>query len=154
MFDKLKDVAGKAKEVLSSTTESVGDFLEGEDAQAAVESMRKTAATIGDEAVKLGKDAVQSDLAKDAAAGAAVGAVVAVPVPIVGPAIGATVGAGIGVYKNLTRPGQSPQVTEPQKEKADIYGEMLKLEDLREKGILTEEEFMDMKKRLLSDSQS
>ncbi|WP_071992273.1 SHOCT domain-containing protein [Leptolyngbya sp. PCC 6406] len=28
---------------------------------------------------------------------------------------------------------------------------MLKLEDLRQKGILTEEEFANMKKRLLSD---
>lgn len=154
MFDKMKGLAGKAKEALSSTAASVGDFIEGEDGRAAVEAIKKTATSVGNEAVRLGKDAVQSDLAKDAASGAAVGAVVAVPVPIVGPVIGATVGAGLGVYKNLTKPGQLPQTVPPQKEQVDIYGQMLKLEDLRQKGILTDEEFADMKKRLLNDHQS
>jgi Short C-terminal domain len=124
MFDKIKDITGKA---LTS---------------------------IGNEAARLGKDAVQSDLVKDAAAGATVGAVVAVPVPIIGPVIGATVGAGLGVYKNLMKSGQSPQNILPQKREVDIYGEMLKLEDLRQKGVVTEEEFADMKKRLLSDYQA
>ena len=109
---------------------------------------------MGNEAFRLGKDVVQSDLVKDAAAGATIGAVVAVPVPIIGPIIGATVGAGLGMYKNLMRPDQGTQVVLPQKRAVDIYGEMLKLEDLRQKGVLTEEEFADMKKRLLNDYQS
>ncbi|GAB4214658.1 MAG: hypothetical protein OHK0012_13180 [Synechococcales cyanobacterium] len=154
MFDKMKGLAGRAKEALSATAASVKDFIEGEDGRATVEAIKKTATSVGNGAVQLGKDAVQSDLAKDAVSGAAIGAIVAVPVPIVGPVVGATVGAGLGVYKNLTKPGQPPQIILPQKEKVDIYGEMLKVEDLRQKGILTDEEFADMKKRLLSDHQS
>ena len=149
MLNKLKGIAGKAKETLSSTTSSVGEFIDREDTRAAIETAKKTASAIGSEAVKIGKGAVTSDLAKDAASGAAVGAVAAIPVPIVGPAIGATVGAGLGVYKNLNRPGQPTHVASSPK--TDIYGEMLKLEDLKQKGILTEEEFTDRKKKLLDE---
>ena len=73
----------------------------------------KVFTTMGNQASRLGKDVVQSDLVKDAAAGATIGAVVAVPVPIIGPIIGATVGAGLGVYKNLMKPDQAPQIVLP-----------------------------------------
>jgi hypothetical protein len=46
--------------------------------------------------------------------------------------------------------GQSPQNILPQKREVDIYGEMLKLEDLRQKGVVTEEEFADMKKLIMT----
>ena len=154
MFDKMKEFTGKAKESLLSTAASLGDFMEGEDGRAAVETIKKTMTSVGNEAVRLGKDAVQSDLAKDAASGAAVGAMVAVPIPVIGPVIGATVGAGLGVYKNLMKPSQPPQVLPPQKETIDIYGEILKLDSLRQKGIITEDEFADMKKRFLNGHQS
>jgi hypothetical protein len=54
-------------------------------------------------AVKMGKEACHSDMAKDAAAGAVVGAAIAVPIPLIGPAFGAAIGAGVGVVKNLTK---------------------------------------------------
>ncbi|WP_008315666.1 hypothetical protein [Leptolyngbya sp. PCC 6406] len=47
MFDKMKGLAGKAKEALSSTAASVGDFIEGEDGRAAVEAIKKTATSVG-----------------------------------------------------------------------------------------------------------
>ena len=124
----------------------------------------KNAATVTTEsAIRLGKEAMKSDLAKDAAKGAAVGAAIAVPVPLIGPAFGAVIGAGIGMYANLTRSSQSapqslqsapvPQVpvidvvAAPPK---DIYAELLKLDDLLKKGILTQPEFDAQKTKLLS----
>jgi hypothetical protein len=106
---------------------------------------------------------MRSDLAKDAAKGAVVGAANAVPLPIVGPAISAVVGAGIGVYANLTRTsptiqksadGLTPQhsqtdqvaSTSPVK---DVYAELLKLDDLLKRGILTQAEFDSQKAKVL-----
>ncbi len=96
-------------------------------------------------------EASKSGMAKDAAAGAAVGAVVAIPVPIVGPAAGAAVGAGIGVYKNLTGKGSQPSlgVKSERAAKIDVYGEILKLGDLKDKGLITTEEYDEQKKLLL-----
>ena len=96
---------------------------------------------------------MKSDLAKDAAKGAAVGAVIAVPVPLIGPAIGGLVGAGFGVYANMTRSkttmpqSLSPAPVAPPK---DVYSELLKLDDLLKKGILTQAEFDALKTKVLS----
>jgi hypothetical protein len=103
MFNIMKDLAGKAAESITSTATSVGDFVTGKDAQDAADWIKKTAFNVGDEAVRMGTEVVQSDLVQDAGKGALVGAVVAVPLPIIGPAIGASIGASVGVYKNLTK---------------------------------------------------
>ena len=42
-----------------------------------------------------------------------------------------------------------PTAVEPIEERRDFYTELLKLEDLRERGILTDEEFEEQKKKLL-----
>lgn len=171
MFNKLKSIAGKAKDAISSTTVSVGDLngdgkVDAEDARIAFERAKKTTASIGDEASKfgknamrsdfaketgrLGKEVMRSDLVKDVAAGAAIGAVVAIPVPFVGPMVGAVIGAGLGVYKNFTRKGQSgPTIIDHVVVPKDVHAELLKLEDLRQKSIISDAEFEAQKKKIL-----
>lgn len=123
---------------------------------------KRAASATAVEASRLGKEMINSDFAKDAAKGAAVGAVIAVPVPLIGPVIGAVVGAGIGTYANLTRPKiHAPQVlpfsAQPQAtviemitSPKDMYAELLKLNDLLKKDILTQAEFDVQKVRLLN----
>ena len=157
MLEKLKKMGKKTKEAISSAAVLVGDLngdgkVDHEDAKIAAKWAKEKANMVGDEAVKLGKHTIESDMAKDAAAGAAVGAVVAVPVPVIGPPMGAAIGASIGVYKNLTN--KHPPINR-QKEQSkipkDVYAELLKLDDLKQKGIVSEEEFEAQKKKLLKD---
>lgn len=154
MFDKLKKLGEKAKEVTSSAAVLVGDLngdgkVDEADARIAAEWAKKTASSIGDEVGRLGKEAARSEMAKDAAAGAAVGAVVAIPVPVIGPLAGAAIGAGVGVYKNMTKKPSSAGALGSSEISPDVHAELLKLDDLRQKGILTEVEFDTQKKRLL-----
>jgi hypothetical protein len=150
MFNMMKDLAGKATESITSTATSVGDFVTGKEAQAAADWIKKTASTVGDEAVQMGNGVLQSDLVQDAGKGALLGAVVAVPLPIIGPAIGASIGASVGVYKNLTKPEQPlGTLASSQESQIDFYEEMLKFEELKQKGIISEDEFLILKKRLL-----
>ncbi|MFA7384476.1 MAG: SHOCT domain-containing protein [Desulfurivibrionaceae bacterium] len=149
MLDKLKNFAGKAKNAISSAAVLVGDLngdgkVDEEDARIAAEWAKKTATAIGGEANRLGKEAMRSDLAKDVAPCMALGAAVAVPIPFVGPIAGAAVGAGVGVYKNLTKKSQpAPEVPR------DFYAELSKLNELRQKNIITEDEFEAQKKKIL-----
>ncbi|GAB6194643.1 SHOCT domain-containing protein [Desulfocastanea catecholica] len=155
MFDKLKRFAGKAKDAASAATILVGDLngdgkVDEEDARIAAEWAKKTANSIGDEASRLGKEAMRSDLAKDAASGAAIGAVIAVPIPVFGPMAGAAIGAGLGVYKNFTKPNQ-PALNKIGHTpiKKDVYAELLKFDELRQKNIISEAEFEVQKKKIL-----
>ena len=156
MLDDLKKITSKAKEAVTSVATNLCDLngdgkVDQEDAKIAAEWARKTANAAGDEALKLGKHAIESDMVKDAAAGAAVGAAVAIPVPVIGPLAGAAVGAGVGVYKNLTKKeSPAPRVIEPSQGPKDVYAELLKLDELRQKGIITEAEFDNQKAKLLS----
>lgn len=158
MLDKLKKLAKKAKNAASSTAVVVGDLngdgkVDQEDMDIAAAWARKAASSVGDEAVKLGKNALQSDMVKDAAAGAVVGAVVAIPLPLAGPPIGAALGATLGVYKNLThRSSAAPQSKGQPGSIRDPYAELLKLDDLRKKGIVSDAEFEVQKKKLLAES--
>lgn len=158
MFDKLKKFAETAKTTASSTAVLIGDLngdgkVDEEDARIAANWAKKKAGQVGNEAAKIGKEAVHSDMAKDAAAGAAIGAAIAIPIPVIGPAFGAVVGAGLGVYKNLTKKGSpaiaSTQVLDRPALITDLHAELIKLEDLRIKQILTDDEFLIEKKRLL-----
>lgn len=160
MLDKLKKIGEKAKEAMSSTAVLVGDLngdgkVDEEDARIAAEWAKKTATSIGDEASTLGKEALRSDLAKDAASGAAIGAAVAIPVPVIGPIAGAAIGAGLGVYKNLTKNGQSsPPVSRDTEAKIDVHAELVKLDDLLKKNIISEAEFEAQKKKVLDTHSS
>lgn len=159
MFDIVKKIAGKAKGAISKTAVLAGDLngdgkIDEEDARIAADWAKEKAVSAGNEAGKLGKEAMRSDLAKDAATGAGIGAVVAVPIPIIGPLMGAAIGAGIGVYKNLTM-SRLPPVTmdkdtaAPQK---DVHTELLKLDELKQRNIITAAEFEVQKKKILKAS--
>ena len=155
MWDKLKNLGEKAKDAISSTAVLVGDLngdgkVDEEDARIAAEWTKKTATSVGEEVNRLAKEALRSDMTKDAAAGAAVGAVVAVPVPVIGPMAGAAIGAGIGVYKNLTKKdNHAASSLGESKRQIDAHAELLKLDDLRQKGIISNSEFEVQKKKLL-----
>ena len=142
MFDKLKSLVGKTKDVGTSIGSEASRL-----GKKAIQS------DLGKETSRLGKEIMRSDLAKDAAAGAAIGAVVAIPVPFIGPMAGAAIGAGLGVFKNFTRKGQSaPTVIDHAAVPRDIHAELLKLDDLRQKKIITEIEFEAQKKKILDSS--
>lgn len=155
MLNKLKNLAGKTKEIVSSTAVMVGDLngdgkIDKEDARIAAKWAKNTASSAGNEAAKIGKEAVRSDLVKDASAGAAIGAVVAVPVPLVGPVAGAVIGAGLGVYKNLIRKDtKTIHSNETKNNSIDMHDQLIKLADLKEKGILSESEFACQKSKIL-----
>ena len=158
---KIQKMAASLKEAVSSAATLVGDLngdgkVDEEDARIAAEWTKKQAKSVGSEALRIGKEAVRSDLAKDAAAGAAVGAVIAVPVPVIGPMAGAAIGAGVGVYKNITKKQASPPQPQLLSDKSaghlDVHAQLLKLDELRQKGILTDEEFRTQKQRLLGSA--
>ena len=101
--------------------------------------------SLGDEAERMGKAVARSDMVKDALTGAAIGAVVAIPIPLLGPIGGAAVGAMLGVYRNITK----SQSRDEKAEVLDIHSDLLKLDELRQKGIITDVEFADEKKKVL-----
>lgn len=139
MPNKLTEAGQKAREAFERG-------LANEHTQEAMAKAKKIGKTLGDEAERMGKVVARSDMAKDAATGAAIGALVAVPIPLIGPIGGAAVGAMLGVYKNVTK----TQGHDDPAETVDIHGELLKLDELRQKGVITDDEFADQKKKLLS----
>lgn len=161
MKTKLGELMSSARVAAAKTSKVISDAIEHEDTQAAIGWAKKTATATADEAARLGKAVAQSDLAKDAATGAAIGAVVAVPIPVIGPIGGAVFGAGIGVYKNITREKSSTaEIKGPEPETGvatdrappsspDVYDQLIKFDDLRQKGIITEAEFEEQKRKLL-----
>ena len=156
MNENLKNLANKAREAISATAILVGDLngdgkVDHEDVRIAAEWAKKRATVIGDEAAKLGKEAMESTMVRDAAAGAAVGAAIALPVPVIGPLAGAAIGAGLGVYKNIiTKEPNKNQTKELPPNSIDVHAELLKFDDLRQKSIISEEEFEAHKKKLLA----
>ncbi len=166
MKNKLFNIASqwgsKAGDALSSAAVRAAAMTQDHqpDAQAmalAKERLKRMAAATVVEV----KDAMKSDLARDAAKGAAIGAVVAVPVPVIGPVMGALVGAGVGAYTSITRgktevpgaaaPAQVPESVEAAPVATGMYAELLQLNDLLQKGILTQAEFDEQKARVLDN---
>lgn len=137
-------------------SQSVSAFVESDDTKAAVAWTKKTALTAAGEAKELGKRAAKSEMGKDAATGAAIGAAVAVPIPFVGPIIGGILGAGAGVALGLKH-GTQKKYAEPDKKTAslhfdiDVHKKLIDLDDLRQKGILSQEEFNVEKKKILNN---
>lgn len=157
MKNFIDQVATSIKEAADKTTQAVSEVMEHENTQAALEWTKKSANTLAEEATRLGKEVVRSDMVKDVATGAAIGAVVVTPIPLVGPIAGAVVGSGLGLYKNLTRPSSSQNSkslgdSETNKLAAppiDVHDELTKLHDLLTKQIITEAEFAEQKSRIL-----
>lgn len=153
-MDAISSTAGKAKDAISTTVVLIGDLngdgkVDEADARIAAAWTRKAASSIGEEASRLGKEAMRSDLAKDAASGAVIGAVVAIPIPIIGPMAGAAIGAGVGVYKNITKPSQSTPISIERVERQDAHSALIKLDELRQKKIISKAEFDIQKKKIL-----
>ena len=142
----------RTKTIATSALDQDGDGnFDQDDIKILTEKSINTGKAAVDKSTEILKDAAKSTLAKDVAAGAAVGAAVAIPVPLIGPAAGSVIGAGLGVYKNITGKGTPNHQPEQRKQEVnkDIYTEMLKLGDLKEKGFITEEEFEKQKQKLL-----
>ena len=167
-LDQASQWGNKASDALSSAASKAGAFVQehkpdDQEIAQAKAWVKNAAAVTAEEATRMGKEVMQSEMARDAAKGAAVGAAIAVPVPLVGPVFGGLVGAGIGVYVNLTRsrsapppvlPAAAPQPTtviEVVAPSKDVYAELLKLDDLLKKGILTQEEFDAQKAKVLGN---
>ena len=170
MKEKLSQMAFKAGRSVSAAANKTADYVqthkptEQDFAQAKAMAL-KAGKALADETVALGKEMAQSKTFKDAAKGAGVGAMAAIPIPLIGPVVGGFIGAGAGVYLGSRRQFQaqppalfplaplSPQqailidvVAEPPK---DLYVELLKLDELRQKSLLTNEEFEVQKQKLL-----
>ncbi|RZJ43943.1 MAG: hypothetical protein EON87_11050 [Brevundimonas sp.] len=151
MKKQITDFVAKATAGSTKVMSRIGDLngdgkVDAADWEIARQRAQDVAGGVADEATRLGKSVARADMTKDVATGAAIGAVVAIPVPIVGPAVGAVVGAGLGLYKNLTKPeGRPTAPTQPQ----DVIGDLARLEDLRQRGVLTDDEFQAQKRKLL-----
>lgn len=163
MKEKLSRLARGAGEAVSIAVGKTSGYVNThkpseEDLQKAKAIALKAGTAVSQEALALGKEVARSKTFKDAAKGAGVGAVVAVPVPLVGPAVGAVVGAAAGILLGRRVQSTSPAplpapgapvldvVAEPAK---DIYTELNKLEELRQRGILTDDEFATEKRKVL-----
>ncbi len=159
MGGKFGDMKAFIQKKAAQASQSVTSFVEHENTKATVAWTKEAARTAADEAVKLGKIVANSDMGKDAGRGAAIGAVVAVPIPLLGPVIGAVLGAGIGVAMGMKSGGakssapsvapSAPPSVAPSAPDIDIHKRFIDLDDLRQKGILTQEEFDVEKRKLL-----
>ena len=167
MWDKLDKTAGKAKDTITSTKLFVGDLnrdgkIDQEDIKIATEHAKKAASTVRDETVKLGKHTLRSDMFKDAVVGAVVGAIIGAVIFhfisfrfvdwSTGALLGAVLVAGASVYKSLTNRSVASSRSKDNSEICrDIYAELLKLDDLKKKGILSDTEFETQRKKLLGE---
>ncbi len=156
MATKFENFKAFVSNKASQAAHTMNEFVESEDTKAAVARTKSAVSAAADGAIELGKRAKNSEMGKDALTGAAIGAAVAVPIPIIGPLFGAVVGAGAGMVMGR-KGGDSPRPiaqerqvtlsapTAPPQE-IDIHKILIDLDDLRQKGILTQEEF-DIEKR-------
>lgn len=166
MKDKLSQMAFEAGQAASAAARKTADYVQThkpteQDLVQAKAMALKAGKAVADETMALGKEVAQSKTFKDAAKGAGVGAVAAIPIPIIGPAVGAVNGAGAGIYLgSRSHPQAQPQALSPPPPQAvlidveaappkDLYAELLKLDELRQKGLLTNEEFEVQKQKLL-----
>ena len=157
MKKKITDLVAKAASGSSKALTVVGDLngdgkVDKADWEIARRRAKEVAGDMADEAARLGKAVMRADMTRDVATGAAIGAAVAIPVPIVGPAAGAVVGAGVGLYKNLTKSGDRQSSAAGSGRVSDPLGDLARLDDLRQRGVLTEDEFQAQKRKLLRQS--
>lgn len=152
--DKAAKLSANVASMASHATVLVGDLngdgkVDEKDAKLARDHAAGALFVVSQEAGKLAKAVVRSPLTKDVATYAAVGAAIAIPLPIVGPAIGAAVGAGLGLWRSMTRHegplASSPESSAPPK---DPITELERLHELKEKGIITDDEFLAQKRKL------
>ena len=157
MHEKIKDLSSRAKAAAKAASQTIGTKahqladlngdgkVDSEDARIAAERAGKVATDCGKEAARISKEAIKTDLGKNTAAGAAVGAAVGTAVPFIGTAVGGIIGAGVGAYKGLT----TPRAQSPVQPASSFHEELLLLGELKQRGVLTEDEFQERKSALL-----
>lgn len=162
MLDKAKELAARARALAeragseaAAKAVNLADLnkdgkVNAEDASIAAERTKEFASDAADKVASLGKAAMKNDMAKDAAVGAAIGAAIAVPIPLIGPVTGAAIGAAVGVAKNLTTKRSTTTSSAADEMPPDVHGEILKLDDLRQRGLLTDAEFEKQKRSILA----
>ena len=145
---KAAELTENAASVVGRAATLVGDLngdgkVDGDDARIARDNVTEALSVATDEVGKLAKSVARAPLTKDVATYAAVGAAIALPLPVVGSAIGAAVGAGLGLWRNMTRHETLvPDTTDP-------IAELVRLHGLKERGIITDDEFLTQKRKLL-----
>ena len=161
MHEKIKDLSSRALAAATAAGQELGakahkladlngdGRVDGEDARIAAERAGKLAKDCSQEATRIGKEALQTDLGKQTATGAAIGAAAAIPIPLVGPALGAAIGGSIGALHSVFSKKELGDVEQDAAAPVDLHGELLKLDELRQRGILTDEEFQERKRALL-----
>ena len=166
MLDKAKELAERnfalAKRAGSEVAAKAIDLadlnkdgkVDAEDARIAAERTKEFASEAADKAANLGNASLKNDMAKDAATGAAIGAAIAVPIPLIGPVFGAAIGAALGVVKNLPTKRSTTTSIAASEMLPDVHDEILKLDDLRQRGLLTDAEFEKQKRSILAKSRA
>jgi hypothetical protein len=148
--EKLEKLASKVKTASGQVTDAATKVAQHPNTKAAANRAKEMATEAANQVVDQARQVSKSQIAKDAAVGAGIGAVLAVPVPLVGPLFGAVVGGGIGALFGLKRAwGSAPQASSEATAPFDFHKAMTELDDLRQKGILSQEEFDARKKKLL-----
>ena len=149
MREKFEKLASRAKTAAGQVTDAATKVAQHPNTKAAANRAKQMATEAANQVADQVQQVSKSQIAKDAATGAAIGAVVAVPVPVVGPMFGAMVGGGIGAVISLKRAWSSPPTAGEATAPFDFHKAMTELEDLRQKGILSQAEFDARKKKLL-----
>lgn len=151
-------VANRANHTIADAKVTIHTVSEHESTKQALEWSKEAGNRALEETERLGKEFIESDLGKASAKGALIGGAVGIPLPILGPMSGAIVGAGVGVYLHLKNGigKTAPQTTAPKnatttsyENPSDVVAMLAQLDDLREKGVITAEEYQQKKTQLL-----
>lgn len=152
---KAAELTENAASVAGRAVTLVGDLngdgkVDEEDARIARDHAAQALSVATNEAGRLAKSVARAPLTKDVATYAAAGAVIAIPLPFIGSAIGAAVGAGLGLWRNMTR-HETLAVSSPDAfaSSTDPLAELERLHGLKEKGVITDDEFLSQKRKLL-----
>lgn len=152
---KAAELTENAASMAGQAITLVGDLngdgkVDEQDAKIARDHAAQALSVATNEAGRLAKSVARAPFTKDVATFAAAGAVIAIPIPFVGPALGAAVGAGLGLWRNMTRHETlvlpSPDVPAPP---PDPIAELERLHGLKEKGVITDDDFLAQKRKLL-----
>jgi hypothetical protein len=148
LSENVASIAGQAAVLVGDLN---GDGkVDEQDAKIARDHAAQALSVATNEAGRLAKSVARAPLTKDVATYAAAGAVIAIPIPFVGSAIGAAVGAGLGLWRNMTRHetlvASSPETSAPP---TDPITELERLHGLKEKGVITDDDFLAQKRKIL-----
>jgi hypothetical protein len=102
----------------------------------------------------MGKRLWMYDFIRNAVVGAVIGACAAFFVPLLthtkGALVGAFILASVGVYRNITSKGTALSIHDKTpRNLRGVADELLKFAELRDKGVITDDEFQVRKKKLL-----